>query len=354
MARKETVYIVGAVQLYQRARYWQASYSTPTGRVRRSLKVTNLKVAQKKAQEITQLIEQGDFTPLQDQKAHAKRTFAEFAEEFCQKHGGWAKSTWYSNRIIIRIVTETWGEMPLVSINAHIIESYIAKREVTEGVTIATSNRYLAVIKTLMKKAKAWGYITHNPAQQVSMQKEDNRVPHALRDDQVEALLEHLAPHNRDIAVFALETGMRRGELFGLCWSHIDLANRWITVEHTKNHDFRVIPMSDRVYEILTKLARKKKGPYVLGRNDGRPRDGIRNALDKASADAGIGHVHLHMLRHTFATRLRDRGVPLDRIKEFLGHKGMTMTLRYAKCTPTQLKTAIEVLNGPEGLKEVG
>ena len=52
------------------------------------------------------------------------------------------------------------------------------------------------------------------------------------------------------------------------------------------------------------------------------------------------------MLRHTFATRLRDRGVPLDRIKELLGHKTMDMVLRYAKANPKQLEQAIQALNG--------
>ena len=46
------------------------------------------------------------------------------------------------------------------------------------------------------------------------------------------------------------------------------------------------------------------------------------------------------MLRHTFATRLRDRGVPLDRIKELLGQKTMEMVLRYAKANPKQLSEA--------------
>ena len=71
----------------------------------------------------------------------------------------------------------------------------------------------------------------------------------------------------------------------------------------------------------------------------------IKKSLSHAGERAGIGHVHLHMLRHTFATRLRDRGVPLDRIKELLGHKTMAMVLR-TKARPQQLQDAIEALNG--------
>ena len=56
------------------------------------------------------------------------------------------------------------------------------------------------------------------------------------------------------------------------------------------------------------------------------------------------------MLRHTFATRLRDRGVPLDRIMELMGHKSMEMVLRYAKARPQQLFEAIRSLDSKNGL----
>ena len=71
----------------------------------------------------------------------------------------------------------------------------------------------------------------------------------------------------------------------------------------------------------------------------------IKRSLATAGKRAGIGHVHLHMMR-SFATRLRDRGVPPDRIKELQGHKTMDMVLRYAKANPKQLEDAIAALNG--------
>lgn len=73
----------------------------------------------------------------------------------------------------------------------------------------------------------------------------------------------------------------------------------------------------------------------------------VKDALIGAGKRTGIGHVHLHMFRHTFATCLRERAVALDRIMELLGHKTMVMTLRYAKSTPTQLRDAIDALNRP-------
>ncbi|MEW6756476.1 MAG: tyrosine-type recombinase/integrase, partial [Candidatus Latescibacterota bacterium] len=75
----------------------------------------------------------------------------------------------------------------------------------------------------------------------------------------------------------------------------------------------------------------------------------IKRALDTAGRKAGIGHVHPHQLRHVFATRLRDRGVPLDRLMELMGHRTMAMSLRYARARPQQLVEAIQALNQPPG-----
>ena len=58
--------------------------------------------------------------------------------------------------------------------------------------------------------------------------------------------------------------------------------------------------------------------------------------------NAGIQHLHAHILRHTFATKIRESEVPLDRLMEFLGHKTMAMVLRYAKVRPKQLQDAIK------------
>ena len=116
-------------------------------------------------------------------------------------------------------------------------------------------------------------------------------------------------------------------------------------MRQSKNREFRVIPMSQEVHETLDNLRQQLSKEKVLNLQV-FPSQDITRILSRAAERAGLGHVHLHMLRHTFATRLRDRGVPLDRIKELLGHKTMDMVLRYAKANPKQLEQAIQALNG--------
>ena len=74
--------------------------------------------------------------------------------------------------------------------------------------------------------------------------------------------------------------------------------------------------------------------------------DYVNKRLIRAAEEAGIEkHVTMHVFRHTWATRLRDRGVPLDRIKELGGWKTMRMVERYAKMRDPQLQAAIAALN---------
>jgi site-specific recombinase XerD len=90
------------------------------------------------------------------------------------------------------------------------------------SVTIA---RYLpppwgpvATLKSLYKTALKWGYVSHNPAAQVTMMPEDQKVPDALTESQIERLLEVLPDYGKAVVIAAVETGMRSSELFQLQW----------------------------------------------------------------------------------------------------------------------------------------
>lgn len=347
MPRKAAVHVEGPIRLVQRGRYWYAHYTDDAGqRQRQSLKVSNLRVAQKKAREIADLVERGDYVTIQDRRKQRRSTFAEFVAEFRQKHKGWSESTWRGTESILKRVVEEWGEVPLSGLNTRLIEGFLTTRLDQDGITKATHNRHLACLKTIFKMAVRWGALAHNPAAPIRSLKEDPTIPRALSDSETAKLLSELPDHARRTAIVALDTGMRKSELFGLQWQDIDFERRQVTVRQSKNGSFRVIPMTDRVLEELRKQQQTGVIPYVLpsALRSGQRAETVKDALSSAGHRAGIGHVHLHVLRHTFATRLREAGQPLDRIMALLGHKTMAMSLRYAKSTPTQLKEAIEAL----------
>jgi integrase len=343
-----TVHVIGQVRLRQRGpqHFWHARYMTPAGRKEHSLKVTNLKVAMRKARAISDMLERGEFTMLETQKTSKQKTFASFVEEFKTSNTQWGESTKRGNEAMIKKLVEEFGHLPLIAITAKQIETYLASRKDQDQLATATTNRYLATLKTMFKMAVRWGYLGYNPADSVKTQKEEGNIPEALTEPQLETLLKELPDYARIIVIFAADTGLRRSEMEKLQWPNIQFAERMIVVQGStaKNDEFRVIPMTDRVFALLQKLYEenqqaKVKTLQVLPWKD------IKKSLHNAGERAGLGHVHLHMLRHTFATRLRDKGVPLDRIKELLGHKTMDMVLRYAKARPQQLQEAIEALN---------
>ena len=92
----------------------------------------------------------------------------------------------------------------------------------------------------------------------------------------------------------AADTGMRRSELQRLAWRDVDFETGTVTVRQSKNKDYRVIPMTDRVRTLLMRLKPELTQPEqpVIMFGD------IKRSLHSAGMRANVGHVHLHMLRH--------------------------------------------------------
>ena len=349
MAKKtNAVYVLGSVRLRQHGRTWQMRYMTPEGRVEKTTGATSLKNAQKIAREVNDLLERGDYETLKTRSANQHLTFRTFVhEEFLPNYRRWSDTTREGNRGTLNKLCEEFGDKPLNVISTRQLAGYLARRRDQDDLTEATCNRYLATLKTVFKQAQQWSYIGFNPAEPIQMTKEDQVIPNALSEDELGRLLRELPEPAKSIVRIAADTGMRKGELQRLAWADVDFESHppSVIVRHSKNGEFRVIPMTQPVYDILKNLRQQVTREKVVSLQVFPVKD-IKRPLTRAAERAGIGHVHLHMLRHTFATRLRDRGVPLDRIKELLGQKTMEMVLRYAKANPKQLEEAIQALGG--------
>lgn len=109
----------------------------------------------------------------------------------------------------------------LCNIDAHVIESMAKAKEAT-GVTPATVNRLLAVIRSILRKAKnEWGWMEDVP--KIRMRKEANERIRWLTPDEASRLLLELPEHLRSMAQFTLATGLRASNVTGLCWKDVDL-----------------------------------------------------------------------------------------------------------------------------------
>jgi len=340
----DTGHFVGLVRLRKIGRFWYARYTTPQGRIEKSLKVTNLRIAERKAREINDLLENGQYQMIDARKTGQSLTFSDFMEQFRQNYMNWGETTWRGNESRLQILIVEFGTEPLTAITPQRIESFLARRREQNGNTVATANRYLATLKTILKMAVRWGYLVVNPADSIKLSREQSRVPEALHYEELERLLAELPPHIRLLATFAAETGMRVSEMKRLMWNDVDLKRREIAVRESKNDDCRRIPMSDKVYQIIVDLMQDNPDPQIRSLHVLKMVD-MREHLDKAAGKVGLGHVHPHMFRHTFATILLDRAVPINDVQYLMGHKTPIMTQRYDHGRDERYQAAIEALN---------
>jgi integrase len=369
---KQQTHMIGKVQVRKKTgrRYWAVRYSLPGGQRKEiSLEVTNLKRALEKAREIDEMLQRGDYAGLQERDSKKHTTMEEFIEEFKQSYTGWSEDTFRRNRYFLENIIHEWGEVPLRAIGAGAIQRWLGRlqkkgsqqgrkrredeirkdynvqsKTMNRPLSKATINRHRSCLSALFKTAVQWGYVAHNPVRDVPHLKEEQTVPESLTDEDIAKLMAELKPYAQ-IAVFLLiNTGCRQEELFGMKWDQVNFERNLLMLPDTKTGDFRAIPMIRQIRELLLQRQQNTESEYVITGEDGEHIQSIKKSLKRAAERAGIPHVHHHKLRHTFATKMRELGVPLDRIQELLGHKTMAMTMRYAKATPTQLEGAMKTL----------
>jgi len=220
-------------------------------------------------------------------------------------------------------------------------EAYFAKSKATTQP--ATVNRELALLKHMYSKAIEWGRYEENPAKKVKLLKGEVKRVRFLMPDDVQKLLSNCADHLKPIVTVAVHTGMRKGELLSLNWDQVNFEQGIISLLDTKNHKRRDISMNETVKATLTGMERK--GSYVFSAEDGGSFGDVRRSFETALRRSGIQDFRFHDLRHTFASNLVMESVDIMTVKELMGHKDLTMTLRYTHLAPNHKTKAVNILD---------
>ena len=214
-----------------------------------------------------------------------------------------------------------------------------------------TINGQVGTLAKCLRTAIEWGELDNMPITRPL--RCDPEEFDYLNEEEAKKLLEAASEPYKTAILLALHTGMRIGELMALNWEKVDFIKKQIVVKDnfsvgvlgsTKGNKIRYIPMTQDVYNHLIVISPKDgfvlKGPDGLRFRPECSRTNIHEICNKAK----LRQVGWHKLRHTFASRLAEKGVALLTIKELMGHSDIRTTMRYAHLGQHTLRDAIKVL----------
>jgi integrase len=217
--------------------------------------------------------------------------------------------------------------------------------------SIATVHKELSLLRRIFNVAVSNGWLTKNPFDMgdslINPGDEKSRERILTKEEEEKLLAACTGPrgHLRPIIICALDTGMRRGEIFKLTWTDVDFESGIINIKafNTKTLRERQVAMTSRLSQEL----------YALWHNSRRNPDelvfGITTSSKKGFARVreivGLPDLRFHDLRHTHATRLVAGHVPLSEVGRVLGHTQANTTYRYVNANVETARRAAAVLN---------
>lgn len=345
--------------LYKRGPTWWMSFTFNGKQVRRSTETDNRKLAEKIYHKVMTDVAEGKWF---ERTAEETKTFYDLMEKYMKEHSALKKRSTDRDRASLKHLHPFFGPYAIKEISPKVISQYKSERLLARAKP-ATVNRELALLKHAFSLAvREWEWLQDNPVRKVSMEKEPQGRDRWLTEEEEVAALQNCPEWLREAVTFAIDTGCRRGEMLSLSWKHVNLERGVATIYGQKTAEWRTIPLTKRVREMLSsKNARQKvralRENVVFSNGTGQPINihELRWGFESALKAAGIGDFRWHDLRHSFATRLAQNGVDLFTIQKLLGHKSFAMTQRYAHHCEESLRRGITVLDGyVEGLKMEG
>jgi integrase len=246
------------------------------------------------------------------------------------EHAKANKRSWLRDEQMYRNLKDFFGsERQLTDFNPADIEGYkLHRRKEVSGSTV---NRELALLKRMFNLAIDWELFRDiNPVRKVKFFRELNTGARVLSAEEEERLLRNAAPYLQDLIRFDLNTGLRSGEIFILNWSNVDFEKNILNVFAPKTQKTRVVPINSDARKVLEAWALGRKNEFVFYNFEtGKPFVDLKTGFAQACKKAGIIGVTWKTLRHTFASRLVNRGVDIVTVQQLLGHSAVTVTMRY-------------------------
>jgi integrase len=241
-------------------------------------------------------------------------TFGELAARFLAEG---SPKAWHLDRL--RLLLPYFSEVPIGRINKGLVREYRSHRHAQKQVSDTTVNRDLEALRHLLYWAVDEGLLAANPLSRMSLVRERRKPRMMISVGEEERLLAAAAPHLRSVIIIALDAGMRRGEILGQRWEHIDLDRGLLSVTRSKTAggEGREIPLTRRLQALLAASAPPNGLLFTF---KGKPIRIIKTAWKAAIRRAGIRYYRFHDLRHACNTRMMEAGVMQEVRKAIMGH----------------------------------
>ncbi len=341
--------------IYKRGQTWWGRVQFRGEEHRRSLQTTSRTVAEKRVNQWISDLKASEW----GEKPAPK--FEDAVVHFFKVSQELKPSTLRRYQSSLRLLDPKFGGVKLSDIDREKLRAYVADRLET-GTSMPTVRRDLAFLSSVVTEAGAHWEFEGNVVMSFlkagrkrgTLRDSEPRTRYLSANDERKLLAN--CDESLEFAVaFAIDTGLRREEQFGLRWNDIDMINGVLEVsgERTKTRKTRLVPLLPRSAQMLAQRKQHTLGEnFVFSKADGSRYPHRRRAFDTALKRANLCNLTWHDLRTTCGCRLlQDLGMTMDQVRAWLGHSSVAVTERhYAFLSIDNLKAAAQKSAQSSGL----
>ena len=337
------------MRIYKRGNVYWTEFVVDNKRYQMSTRTKDKKLAEEIAAALQADIVRNKFNI--PAKYKAEKTFKELWEEYIKNLNNTPRNI-KNKELVYKHIADFYNKN-ISEISQSDIKTYQIKRKIEvisaeknigkreQDINFRWINIEITTLHHFFNFCIEKGYLDKNPATGIKKLNELSRLK-TLSDSDIDKLINGATNKlTRDLITFLIYTGCRKGEALNLKWDDVNLQNDVIAIKGTKTKYDRYIPISKPLKELLSRIEKAQDVLYVFNRNGAKLTD-FKRSFHTACHNAGFKDMHIHDLRHIFASKMVKDGISLFITGELLGHRTTQMTKRYSHLVPGTLKKAVD------------